>query len=77
MTDTPENEPGPESEPDREEDFDVERSPTGGLPWSIIIIAVVIFAVLYWAFRSWRSQHVSYTGDAAEQLTGVLTILGL
>lgn len=59
---------------------EVERTPSGGLPVAIIVIAAVIFIAGFWLFRRWRGQYVDYgdIGGWAEQLLQpVLAVFGL
>lgn len=59
---------------------DIERTPGGGLPITIIVIAALLFIGAFWLFRRWREQYVDYGdigGWAQQALQPVLAVFGL
>ncbi|GFZ85097.1 hypothetical protein [Nesterenkonia alkaliphila] len=62
---------------------DIQRTPNGGLPVTIIVIAAALFILGFWLFRRWRGQYVDYgnIGGASDGAAGALqplaTVLGL
>ncbi|WP_150460819.1 hypothetical protein [Nesterenkonia ebinurensis] len=66
----------------RDEDIpdDIERTPGGGLPIAIIVIAALLFIGGFWLFRRWRQQYVDYGdigGWAHQALQSALAVFGL